>query len=285
MTESPPDASPTVLESKAMATTRLRREGRFEAFTRRCDELRATCREQGMKRPAAAAEAWRLALLEFPPLPAAEPEAVPAASVSPASGKAANAWEGWQPPALPDISAAYEALPLSTQETLRGDYLWVFNHPALWRAGEGPDNEIFLIAADIVGCPSRSAWGLLHQAVKNPEAFCTKFSDRFLRLSDAGKPLVGSTGPETVGDEGLVSLEEMLERVRRNAWDQSVRDLTARVMRDATQAVREEVAKGIRDWKLGRELAVSDEAFSELMFIMCDVVGKLRRATTAADNA
>jgi hypothetical protein len=62
----------------------LNREGRLEDFNARREQLRATLREQGMRRKEAADQAWRQALAEFPPLasdPGSDPGSVEDGSV------------------------------------------------------------------------------------------------------------------------------------------------------------------------------------------------------------
>jgi hypothetical protein len=55
-------------EAKVVATDRLRQEGRWEAFCKRRDEVREQLQKAGKGRKEAAAEAWRVALREYPPL-------------------------------------------------------------------------------------------------------------------------------------------------------------------------------------------------------------------------
>ena len=56
-------------ESKADATTRLRREGRWEEASQYKERQRLRLREQGMSRKEAKEAAWDAMMTEFPPLP------------------------------------------------------------------------------------------------------------------------------------------------------------------------------------------------------------------------
>ena len=69
-TPMPPGREPI---DKAGAWHRLSAEGRLDEFNDRREEIRNELHTKGVKRKQAADDAWRLALAEFPSLPA-EPE-------------------------------------------------------------------------------------------------------------------------------------------------------------------------------------------------------------------
>ena len=59
----------TLAESKADATSRLRREGRWEKASERKEAIRQSLRDAGVSRRDARELAWESMLVEFPPLP------------------------------------------------------------------------------------------------------------------------------------------------------------------------------------------------------------------------
>ena len=128
---------------KAGAWHRLNDEGRLEEFNTRREQLRAELKEKGVKRKEAAHEAWRLALVEFPPLPveALEDE---------------EQEDGEEDDPL-DVNYPEELMP-PPRPYNGSDTLWAYDHMVLKSTLE-------------TDAPSRGAWGLLQWGRQNPHAF------------------------------------------------------------------------------------------------------------------
>ena len=125
-----------MLESKSVATDRLRREGRWEEASLWRDQKRGQLRAEGQARTESNEAAWQAMIDQFPPLPPSE---------SRGGGHAVE---------LLDIDPdSYDG-----QSGCAGDIGWVYQHLSVKSAA--PDQA-----------PSAGAWGLLQWARQHSDKF------------------------------------------------------------------------------------------------------------------
>ncbi len=158
-------------ESKATATDRLRREGRWNEASKFKDETIANQRREGMGRQDAQAAGWTAMLEKFAPAP--------------------NSGENGE---LATYDPATINLPDSSPASFLTDAFWVYN-----QLGKGS-----VTAAE---APSSGSWALLRWAKRNEDRFFEQIMPKALTLStkmEAVEPEVN------VHLEHLASLEEML---------------------------------------------------------------------------
>ena len=174
---------------KAGAWHRLRNEGRLEGFNARREQLRATLREQGMRRKEAADEAWWRALAEFPPLESERQECDESRDVG-------N--EG-----LEEALAQFNAS--ENDVVLEDDVEWVYVH-----LGAGN-----LTPAD---APSPGAWNLLTVARQDRRWFLKDILPEIRRKS-------ADENEKSVRQAELKSIEErrqILEGILRRSSDETL---------------------------------------------------------------
>lgn len=158
-------------ESKAELMDRLRREGRWEAFVRRREELKASGTSAG--------DAWRMAAAEFPP-PAAPASADP-------DGTA-------EPP--PDLSCLCGKSGVSMLEAVQ----WVFDHlDAPW---------VQPVDAPSAGAWSLRDWARRHPG--NRAEFYTTFVPKMLPTRQQLEKQAEPDGDDYDEEAGLALIEKLL---------------------------------------------------------------------------
>jgi hypothetical protein len=127
-----------MLESKSVATDRLRKEGRWEEASLWRDQKRGELRAEGQTRTESNEAAWQAMIEQFPPLPSSEVQ-------SPGGGHAVE---------LLDIDPdSYDG-----QSGCAGDMAWVYQNLSVKSAAPHQ-------------APSSGAWGLLQWARRNTDKF------------------------------------------------------------------------------------------------------------------
>jgi hypothetical protein len=190
-------------EGKGAAEARLKREGLWKKFSDRKNFLHAMLkRSKKWTRAAATDEAWARALKEYPPIPEDQLPPIEAVKAKPV----------WLPPVC-EVDEVLLGLPSTrTQVQLRDAYMWVFDHPAMHREGIGPHAKRYAVTGDVAGCPTKGAWNLLLHSMNDPEKFFKAVTDKFLKLTDAGK--TDESADQGVQDDGLDDLDALLEQAR-----------------------------------------------------------------------
>jgi hypothetical protein len=125
-----------MLESKCIATDRLRREGRWEEASLWRDQNRVQLRAEGKTKTEANEAAWQAMIEQFPPLPQSElpvgDHAVELLDIDP------NSYDG--------------------QSSCTDDVIWAYHNLAIK-------------SADPSQAPSAGAWALLQWARRNSDRF------------------------------------------------------------------------------------------------------------------
>ena len=174
-------------ETIIRATHRLRQEGRWEQFRKRRLALKRRLVKAGEHYVNATKfESWAVTLKEFPPIPIEQWKDEP-------EEEEPDPEPTWTVPPL-DVDEELSRLPTTDnripERSSEAAYMWVNDHRALSR--ESPAGNLYIINEDIQGCPTRGAWNLLYQAVKDPWQFRKEMNQR-IKPAKAGE--AEDTGP------------------------------------------------------------------------------------------
>ena len=164
-----------MIESKIVATDRLRQEGRWEQASLWRDEKRKQLREDGQTKAGSNEASWDAMLRQFPP-----------SEYAPAAGSSTDGLE------LVDVGPDdYESQPDLVRDTL-----WVYEN--LVRKG--------VEAGD---APSLGAWSLLHWARQNKNRFFEQTLPKAMAIKEK-RPTCEAMEEEEVSSEAVQRMIDLM---------------------------------------------------------------------------
>lgn len=208
------------MESRIELVDRWRAEGREEEVAKYREQVRSTCREQGMSRRDANEHAWAAAAEAFPPKESAE--------VS--SNEQAGAVHG-RITGLQTIPDAWPELPPNVP--LRKELKWVQSNRLLV-VREKPSGRVEVdLSAAREPAPSLSAIAWLETSVRN----FAKFTD-----------LLAKYAAESEEEETLVRRERMQIDEIKQLLGEMNEQIAADMLANASATVRDRVRSVVPDW-------------------------------------